>query len=639
MRTLKSIISRYILVLALCSITIMLGLIVVIQAVTEQHRAYDQAMRTFSQMEQVLEENRRELAKSEQEYHQTCLNNAETIARILEGEPGLIYDVDGLKELARITEVDEIHIFDSTGCIFAGTHPQYYGYTFDSGTQMNFFKPMLADHTLQLVQEITPNTAEGKQMQYSALWSRTENFIVQVGMEPLRVLEATRKKELSHIFSLFSVSTEAHYYAVDAETGEIVGATIPEYEGRLASELGMDLEQIETRGQGFFALINGQRFFCVFKREDDSYLGRAVSCRELYQRIPAVVFLLAASMTTIVLILSCAITYYINHFVVRKLQSINRTLHAISMGDVEARVDIQSSLEFTELSRYLNGMIKSLLDSNKKMSYVLSKTNMYIGVYDYYTPLNKVRFTEYLPRILQIEPAQLERLAADYGAFRAYLDGLRCRPVPGEVSVYELAGEPPRYVKLEEIREQGEVMGVAIDVTDVVQRRQKIEYERDRDLLTGLYNRRGLDSCLAELFRTPEQLGASAFVMIDADGLKRVNDTYGHQKGDLYLKQVAETIRNVGPCHSVAARQGGDEFVLFLYGYETEAALHAALEALGQLQSEGSVDLGGGRSIPFRFSMGYSVTRPDADFHTLIKEADKRMYQNKRQRKESTLLD
>lgn len=84
------------------------------------------------------------------------------------------------------------------------------------------------------------------------------------------------------------------------------------------------------------------------------------------------------------------------------------------------------------------------------------------------------------------------------------------------------------------------------------------------DALTGLYNRRGLDARLERLFAEPEKLGHYAVVMIDADGLKGINDTYGHDKGDEYLRKIADTINAFDPGNSLAARQGGDEFVLFL---------------------------------------------------------------------------
>lgn len=60
--------------------------------------------------------------------------------------------------------------------------------------------------------------------------------------------------------------------------------------------------------------------------------------------------------------------------------------------------------------------------------------------------------------------------------------------------------------------------------------------------MTGLYNRRGMEIKLKQLFEKPEKLGYSAIVMIDADGLKGVNDTYGHEKGDIYLKKIGQVI-------------------------------------------------------------------------------------------------
>lgn len=67
--------------------------------------------------------------------------------------------------------------------------------------------------------------------------------------------------------------------------------------------------------------------------------------------------------------------------------------------------------------------------------------------------------------------------------------------------------------------------------------------------------------------------------MIDADNLKVINDTYGHECGDAYLRQLASLLADFAPGHSTAARLGGDEFVLFLYQYQTRAALSDAVSA------------------------------------------------------------
>lgn len=151
--------------------------------------------------------------------------------------------------------------------------------------------------------------------------------------------------------------------------------------------------------------------------------------------------------------------------------------------------------------------------------------------------------------------------------------------------------------------------------------------------VTGLYNRRGMDTKLSELFSSPEKLGHGAMIMIDADGLKKINDTYGHDMGDVYLKKVSEIINGFGEKNSMAARQGGDEFVLFLYEYASEEELMKTIETLEYIQDHSSARLRDNLHVSLRFSFGYSLTAGNADYQRLIKEADKKMYENKMERK------
>jgi len=85
------------------------------------------------------------------------------------------------------------------------------------------------------------------------------------------------------------------------------------------------------------------------------------------------------------------------------------------------------------------------------------------------------------------------------------------------------------------------------------------------DPLTNLYNRRAFKEKTNEMIaRTARQSKSIAFLMIDLDGFKKVNDTYGHDSGDLVLREAADRMREVAPPSSVIARLGGDEFVICL---------------------------------------------------------------------------
>lgn len=476
MRTLRNIISRYMRIVTLLLAVLFLVVIFYIQVMNEQRQAYMSAIETFFQIEHVLGENKEELADLKQVYQGTCLHNAEAIAYIIEENPAVLDSVEELRKIASMIEVDEIHIFDTTGRIFSGTHTLYYGYTFDSGEQMSFFKPMLENKSLRLVQEITPNTAESKMMQYSALWSRDGKFIVQIGMEPVNVLKVTAKNELSYIFSLLRVNSEANYYAIQKETGNIVGSTDLSCVEKNSMEIGLNLKMITGDRNGFHTNVNGVKSYCVFTESGENYIGRVISCREMYRRIPSTMAWIAFCLIAVALILYYVVTCYMNKYVIEGIQSMNEKLNMISQGNLDETVDVQSSAELAELSRYINQMKMSILDNRRKITYIIGKTKMPIGVYEYNHYMKRVNISEHVSQILALKTEEYERFSADYKVFQEFIIDLRKNIVDDESCVYSCR---ERYVKLEEAEHNGDVFGVIIDVTEEIEKRKKIEDERE----------------------------------------------------------------------------------------------------------------------------------------------------------------
>ena len=282
MQTIKSIVVKNMRAITLVMVVIILLLSTVIQTFGIHQTNQENAMRIFSQVEQILEENARELEQVRAEYNAQCLRDARTLAYILEYNPAARDDIAELKRIADGMGVDEIHIFDKNGVIVAGTHPEYYGYSVHSGEQIGFFKPLLTDRSLELVQDITPNTAEGKLVQYSALWSQSGDFILQIGMAPANVLRATEKNELSYIFSLLRTGVGYNLYAVDPDTQTVEGATAVSGVGKGISEVGFQMEQLES-SKAFRTAADGVWCYCFSRRIGGSYIVFAVPVRGLWQ--------------------------------------------------------------------------------------------------------------------------------------------------------------------------------------------------------------------------------------------------------------------------------------------------------------------------------------------------------------------
>lgn len=352
--------------ITLIMVVIILFLSTFIQIFSMHQVAEKNAQQIFEQVGQILDENSRELELVQEEYKAKCLNDARVVAYILEHNPDAKHNLDELKKIAADVEVDEIHIFDTNGVIVGGTRPNYFGYSFDSGEQIGFFKPLLQDKSLELVQDITPNTAEGKLVQYSALWSEDGEFIVQIGMEPSNVLRATEKNELSYIFSLLGTGIECHLYAIDPDTNQVVGATAVADVGKDVAEIGIRAGQLMS-DRGFHANTNQSVSYCLAKKIGDNYIIWASPILGFFQSILINELLLLAGLILISVILVHAVTDTMNRTVIGQIGRINGNLRSIENGDLRTKVDITDSKEFLELSAHINSMVDSLLQSSEKL--------------------------------------------------------------------------------------------------------------------------------------------------------------------------------------------------------------------------------------------------------------------------------
>jgi diguanylate cyclase (GGDEF)-like protein len=151
-----------------------------------------------------------------------------------------------------------------------------------------------------------------------------------------------------------------------------------------------------------------------------------------------------------------------------------------------------------------------------------------------------------------------------------------------------------------------------------------------RDTLTPLFNRRHFVSSLTERLNRLERYGTSAaLVFIDVNGMKAINDTFGHGAGDCALNHVARLLLGAIRSTDVAARVGGDEFALLLDGLDEKAANDKA-QQLSRLIATSECRFGE-HLLPLAASFGCTALRyGDSDF-AAIARADMAMYAAKRQ--------
>jgi diguanylate cyclase (GGDEF)-like protein len=167
--------------------------------------------------------------------------------------------------------------------------------------------------------------------------------------------------------------------------------------------------------------------------------------------------------------------------------------------------------------------------------------------------------------------------------------------------------------------------------------RADLSEQAARDPITGLYNRRRLDTELAAAVSQAQQQGAAlSVVVLDIDFFKNVNDRYGHAAGDAVLVEVSTVLReNIG-APGLVARHGGEEFVVVLPGVAAPAAV-TRVDALRQLVGSRPMVMGGDE-VRITFSAGVAALAGVASPEELVSSADQALYAAKKNGRDQVRL-
>lgn len=162
---------------------------------------------------------------------------------------------------------------------------------------------------------------------------------------------------------------------------------------------------------------------------------------------------------------------------------------------------------------------------------------------------------------------------------------------------------------------------------DLRRMNERLEQLSIRDALTNLFNRRHLVESVDRALASLTDRGSFAVIMIDLDGFKRINDAYGHQRGDALLREIADALGSRVRAGDLVCRYGGDEFVVVLWD-----ATQAEAEIRARQLSEVVRDVGARfePDVPVTASVGVSVARPGDATLALLRRADEHAYEAKR---------
>lgn len=169
---------------------------------------------------------------------------------------------------------------------------------------------------------------------------------------------------------------------------------------------------------------------------------------------------------------------------------------------------------------------------------------------------------------------------------------------------------------------------------EMVRVKYQTYYLSEHDIMTDLYNRRGMRRVLFEMEKNLKKNDVVFAIVIDMDGLKSRNDNYGHLEGDNGIIYVSEAVKAITDENEIAVRGGGDEFFIVGAGKYDDAKMREKFARFCYYLETKNEKL----DIPVSASFGYALGNDIVnDFQVILERADENMYQNKALKKNFNL--
>ena len=528
---------------------------------------------------------------------------ANAVAYMIDNNPAAEYDIDELCKMAWLMNIDEIHLFDENGTIYSGTEPKYFGLNFGAGEQIKYFLPMLEDKSLSMCQDVVPNTAEGKEMMYAITWNSSGDKMIQVGIEPVRLLAELKNNEVSNVVASMPVYDDLEIFVADAQGSNVLASTAKKSDSLLsgiAAKLpDMQRDEVYT----LRAEVDGADSVCTVVRQDKYIIGVVQSVSQIKAKtvLPVLLIMLCLIIAAIPLL---AVSRYM--LIIRREQTEQLEI-LTSMSGIYYSMHLLDLCANTISEFSAHGVVKEVVAKNGSRN--ASNTVREV--------MHATMSDDYLERSLEF---------TDLSTMTERLNGKK-------VISMDLLGRNVGWIRMSFITISRDKLGRAekvictTQIIDEEKRREELLMQQSTtDRLTGCFNRREYENDLIRYVGSTIE-DDFVFVSMDVNGLKSVNDALGHAAGDELLVGASQCMQQCFGTYGKVFRLGGDEFVAMIFADDNK--LREIRQDFEETLSGWKGELVGSLSV----SSGYVPHREftDLSLSELAKIADRRMYEAKDQ--------
>lgn len=228
----------------------------------------------LDQVLKILGENKQKKDIFIEDLKDAYILKAKTAAYMIDKNQNITKNFSELNKIAKLLSVDEINIFNKEGTIFSGTVPSYFGVNMNDGPQIEFFKPMLKNKSLELCQNLTPNTAEGKDMIYAMVWSESKEYLIQIGIGALNLNKELNRNQLNELINALPMYEGIDIFVANRYTGNILASTNSFFITSNLYSLGIELPKGDLpQEKNFNSKIIDKKAYFTLKKWNDYCIG------------------------------------------------------------------------------------------------------------------------------------------------------------------------------------------------------------------------------------------------------------------------------------------------------------------------------------------------------------------------------
>ena len=330
-------------------------------------------------LDYLLDSVERSLLANEAQIEQLKLSTGEdylartrAFAFMIAEDPSILTSEQKLNEIMTLLDVDELHVTDEQGVIRWGTVPGYFGFDMATSDQTVPFMPLLKDKNAELAQEPQPNGTRGILFQYIGVARKDKSGIVQIGMQPTRLEEALANTAIGMVLQQY-IEQDEGVFALHVSDGTVAWHSNQALIGLSAAEIGMK-DSIQTICSDYNEhVIDGEKSYMTGRVIGEYVILPYLSHASLMENRNVQSLLLLLSDTMIVLVTVWVLNFLLNKQIVQPIQAVGRELNKIEQGELDTKVDVRTSPEFSHLSDGINAMVDSIREKMQESERLLQQ--------------------------------------------------------------------------------------------------------------------------------------------------------------------------------------------------------------------------------------------------------------------------